>query len=51
MIEILNYVLRKKYWVGGGVVYNFVPFVAPEVFNDPRKYADFRFDRKPIRKI
>ena len=31
----------KKYWVGGGVVYNFVPFVAPESFNDPRKYADF----------
>ena len=26
---------------GGGVVYNFVPFVAPESFNDPRKYADF----------
>ena len=26
---------------GGGVVYNFVPFVAPETFNDPRKYADF----------
>ena len=31
----------KKYWVGGGVVYNFVPFVAPEAFNDPSKYADF----------
>ena len=31
----------KKYWVGGGVIYNFVPFVAPESFNDPRKYADF----------
>ena len=31
----------KKYWAGGGVVYNFVPFVAPESFNDPRKYADF----------
>ena len=26
---------------GGGVVYNFVPFVAPESFNDPKKYADF----------
>ena len=26
---------------GGGVVYNFVRFVAPETFNDPRKYADF----------
>ena len=26
---------------GGGVVYNFVPFVAPESFNDPRKYADY----------
>ena len=26
---------------GGGVVYNFVPFVAPETFNDPRKYADY----------
>ena len=26
---------------GGGVVYNFVPFVAPESFNDPSKYADF----------
>lgn len=26
---------------GGGVVYNFVPFVSPESFNDPRKYADF----------
>ena len=26
---------------GGGVVYNFVPLVAPETFNDPRKYADF----------
>ena len=32
----------KKLWAaGGGVVYNFVPFVAPESFNDPRKYADF----------
>ena len=31
----------KKYWVGGGVVYNFVPFVAPKSFNDPRKYTDF----------
>ena len=31
----------KKYWVGGGVVYNFVPFVAPESFNDPKKYADY----------
>ena len=31
----------KKYWVGGGVVYNFVPFVAPENFTDPRKYADY----------
>ena len=26
---------------GGGVIYNFVPFVAPESFTDPRKYADF----------
>src|SRR5574344_2248692 len=26
---------------GGGVVYNFVPFVAPESFTDPRKYADY----------
>lgn len=26
---------------GGGVVYNFVPFVAPESFNDPSKYADY----------
>ena len=26
---------------GGGVVYNFVPFVAPESFKDPRKYADY----------
>ena len=26
---------------GGGVVYNFVPFVAPESFNDPRKYAEY----------
>ena len=26
---------------GGGVVYNFLPFVAPESFNDPRKYADY----------
>ena len=26
---------------GGGVVYNFVPFVAPESFDDPSKYADF----------
>ena len=26
---------------GGGVVLNFVPFVAPESFNDPSKYADF----------
>ena len=26
---------------GGGVVYNFVPFVAPENFTDPRKYADY----------
>ena len=32
----------KKLWAaGGGVVYNFVPFVAPESFNDPRKYANF----------
>lgn len=31
----------KKYWVGGGVIYNFVPFVAPESFIDPRKYADY----------
>jgi len=32
----------KKLWAaGGGVVYNFVPFVAPESFTDPRKYADF----------
>ena len=32
----------KKLWAaGGGVVYNFVPFVAPESFNDPRKYADY----------
>ena len=26
---------------GGGVVLNFVPFVAPESFNDPQKYADY----------
>src|SRR5574344_2754042 len=26
---------------GGGVVYNFLPFVAPESFTDPRKYADY----------
>lgn len=26
---------------GGEVVLNFVPFVAPETFNDPSKYADF----------
>ena len=34
----------KKLWAAGGggeVVLNFVPFVAPESFNDPRKYADF----------
>ena len=32
----------KKLWAaGGGVVYNFAPFVAPENFNDPRKYADY----------
>ena len=32
----------KKLWAaGGGVVYNFVPFVAPETFTDPKKYADF----------
>ena len=32
----------KKLWAaGGGVVYNFVPFVAPESFNDPRKYANY----------
>ena len=32
----------KKLWaVGGGVIYNFVPFVAPESFNDPKKYADY----------
>lgn len=34
----------KKLWAaggGGGVVLNFVPFVAPESFNDPSKYADF----------
>lgn len=31
----------KKYWVGGGVVYNFVPFVASESFTDPKKFADF----------
>ena len=32
----------KKLWAaGGGVVYNFVPFVAPESFKDPRKYADY----------
>ena len=29
---------------GGGVVYNFVPFVAPESFTDPRKYADFAYE-------
>ena len=26
---------------GGGVVYNFLPLVAPESFTDPRKYADY----------
>ena len=26
---------------GGGVVYNFLPLVAPESFKDPRKYADY----------
>ena len=26
---------------GGGVVYNFVPLVAPETFTDPKKYADY----------
>ena len=26
---------------GGGVVYNFVPFVAPENFTDPKQYASF----------
>lgn len=26
---------------GGGVVYNFVPFVAPESFDHPSKYADY----------
>ena len=32
----------KKLWsVGGGVVLNFGPFVAPESFNDPNKYADY----------
>ena len=34
----------KKLWAAGGggeVVLNFVPFVAPESFNDPSKYADF----------
>ena len=34
----------KKLWGvsgGGEVVLNFLPFVAPESFNDPSKYADF----------
>ena len=34
----------KKLWAagsGGEVDLNFVPFVAPESFNDPSKYADF----------
>ena len=34
----------KKLWAAGGsgeVILNFVPFVAPETFNDPSKYADF----------
>lgn len=34
----------KKLWGasgGGGVVLNFVPFVAPESFDDPSKYADY----------
>ena len=36
----------KKLWAAGGggggeVVLNFVPFVAPESFDDPQKYADF----------
>ena len=34
----------KKLWTAGGggeVVLNFVPFVAPESFDDPSKYADF----------
>ena len=32
----------KKLWAaGGGVVYNFLPLVAPESFTDPRKYADY----------
>ena len=32
----------KKLWAaGGGVIYNFVPFVAPESFIDPKKYADY----------
>ena len=34
----------KKLWAadgGGEVVLNFVPFVAPESFDDPSKYADY----------
>ena len=34
----------KKLWGasgGGGVVYNFLPLVAPESFTDPSKYADY----------
>ena len=32
----------KKLWAAGGeFIYNFVPFVAPESFDDPQKYADF----------
>ena len=33
--------IGKTNAIFGGVVYNFVPFVAPESFKDPRKYADY----------
>ena len=35
------YYAKKLWGASGEFVYNFVPFVAPESFDDPQKYADF----------
>ena len=35
------YYAKKLWGASGEVVYNFVPFVAPESLDNKQKYADF----------